>query len=197
LLTFWFTNVVNKEERNWRINEPSIKRKEDVHWELYKRSAIFSVINYYTREDKVCTTLKSFRTKKSYIDWANEFLKFTSENEIMFTADVLKILRLFNIYRNKLNRLLNNKIDNINNIEKQGLAYKYLGEFLLSDFKFFSDELKQATRTYFNQKSSEKIIEDEKSFQPQSQEEIDTYLNKLLLYKKTPELEVFINPAIN
>ena len=77
LLTFWFTNVINKEERKWRINETSIKRKEDVHRELYGYCAKLSIFYNYTRYGEIRRTSVMFRTNKEYVEWCSGFIKFT------------------------------------------------------------------------------------------------------------------------
>lgn len=192
ILTYIFTELSNNKEREWKRREPFIFSKKEAHRELHSLCCQFNTIINYKRDNINRQSLRCFVSRQVYVDWVNSFLKFEQENSLYFTSEVLRLLHYFDEYRNDLHNILTEQIDTIDDIEKQTLTYKYIGEYLSGDFFRFSTDIQSATRKYILSDDYINIVEKDEAFTWPTKEESSQYLSECFLYKNQKGLMEFL-----
>jgi hypothetical protein len=195
LLTLIFTGILNKRERKWKIYQPVIIERINVHKELLKLVHEMTITKKYLIKEKTYSCLFIFQSLEKCVEWHNKLTLFTGENSIWFSGKVFNMVYLFNSYQRELlnyiqEKIISNKLDPI--------VVCVIGEFLFEDYFRISGTITSRIASFFSGDFSIFEIEKDTSYlyHHPDKETVEKYFEDYKFYSKRNELESLIQERI-
>ena len=195
LLTLIFTGILNKRERKWKIYQPVITERINVHKKLLKFVHEMTITKKYPLNQKTYSCLFIFESLEKCVEWHNKFTLFYGENLIWFSSKVFNMVYLLNFYQNELLEYIQEKIIS-NKMDPKVVCV--IGEFLFEDYFRISGTITSRITSFFSGDFSKFEIKKDKSYlyHPPDNETIEKYFKDYKFYSKRNELESLIQERI-
>ena len=195
LLTLIFTGILNNRERKWKIYQPVITSRINVHKKLLEPVHEMTITQKYLRNQKTYSCLFIFHSIDKCVEWSNNFSLFIGKNSIWFSEKVFNTIYLFNIYQSELLEYIQEKII-LNKMDPKVVCV--IGEFLCEDYFIISNTITSQIASFFSGDFSKFEIEKDTSYlyHHPDNETIIKYFKDFNFYSKRNELESLIQERI-